>query len=186
MGYLINPQLLRFHNLLGKYNKGGKNMSCGSDYETQNCVCDTLLAILEAQDRVAPEDGATGCDRAIKEMTCGVSTSGYNAVPIILTLKYTGKPFVGIGAVRENVSPSTCSFIYSPIFRVDNVDPDTCCASLELLKKSKMPHLVDGDVPSDGVALYDLCNEVLEGTDSYITVDLSIFGAVTCLSPTTI
>ena len=166
-------------------------MSCGSNFETSNCVCDTLLAIAEAQDRVSPNDDcpAKGCQRAIDELKHGqkFKEHQHNTVPVMLTLYTTGLPFIGFGAVREESKHGASSLIYSSIFRVDNVDPDTCCATLELLrKKHSWPYVTDVETPSVGASLFDLHNEELEGTGAYITVDLDLFGAVTCLFPVTI
>ena len=160
-------------------------MSCGSEYETQNCITDTLLAIVEAQDRVEPgQEGATGCNRAIQELIGGITTSGYNTIPIILQLKCTGLPFIGYGAVRENVAPS--SLLYSAIFRVEDVDPENNCASLELLKSSStIPYITDTQLTPSQV-LFELQNEVLTCTDAFITVDLKAFVSVSCLPPITL
>ncbi len=148
-------------------------MSCGSDFETSNCICDTLLAIAEAQDLVNPEEETLGkgCERAINELTHGPKSgdSRYNTIPIMLTVFNTGKLFEGHGATQKG---KFSHFVESKIFRIDNVDSDTCCATLELLKRK------DKEGSHD-----DYCFDELEGTDAYITVDLTMFGAVTCLSP---
>ena len=162
-------------------------MSCGSEFETESFITDTLLAIVEAQDRVdSGVGGPVGCNRAIQELIGGINPSGFNTIPVILTLKSTGLPFMGYGAIRENVSPSTSAFIYSAVFRVEEVDPDTGAASLELLTRANViPYLGDTAI-TPNAALFDLNNEVLTGTDSFINVDLSSILAVTCLPPTTI
>ena len=163
-------------------------MSCGSEYETQNCITDTLLAIVEAQDRVdhGHHEGATGCNRAIQELIGGIKTSGYDTIPIILQLKCTGLPFIGFGAVRENVAPSTSSLLHSAVFRVEDVDPENNCASLELLKSSStIPYITDSQ-PTSASVLFDMQNEVLTCTDAFITVDLSAFVSVSCLPPITL
>ncbi len=150
-------------------------MSCGSDYETQNCITDTLLAIVEAQDKVEPcKEEETGCDRAIQELKGGHKKSDYNTIPIILQLKSTGKPFEGQSGVREKSHTSKFKIICSSIFRVVDVDPETNCATLELLSN----HGKDDNK--------SLCNEDikgLSGTDAFITVDLSFFVSVSCLPP---
>ena len=162
-------------------------MSCGSEYETQNCITDTLLAIVEAQDRVEPcQEGTTGCNRAIQELIGGITPSGYNTIPITLQLKSTGLPFIGYGAVRENLVPPTSAILYSAIFRVEDVDPENNCASLELLRSTtSIPYITDTEV-SPQAALFLLQNEILTFTDAYITVDLSAFASVSCLPPITL
>ena len=152
-------------------------MGCGSDFETSNCICDTLLAIAEAQDLVNPEEEshAKGCERAINELSKGqiIEEFRYNTIPIMLTVFNTGKLFEGHGSTRVN---GNCYFVESKIFRIDNVDSDTCCATLELLRKKTKK-----DSHQD-----DHCFDELEGTDVYITVDLEMFGAVSCLCPVAI
>ena len=162
-------------------------MSCGSEFETESVIIDTLLAIVEAQDRVdSGINGPVGCSRAIQELIGGINPSGFNTIPVILTWK-TGVPFVGYGALRENVTPSTSSIVYSAIFRVEEVDPDTGAASLELLTRTGViPYIPDTPVINPNEALFELNNEVLAGTGAYINVDLNCVCAVTCLPPTTI
>ena len=94
-------------------------MSCGSEYETQNCITDTLLAIVDAQDKVAPckKEDETGCDRAINELKGGHKKSDFNTIPIILQLKCSGKPFKGQSGVRGKrtfIENQHCLFIYFP------------------------------------------------------------------------
>ncbi|WP_455662933.1 CotY/CotZ family spore coat protein [Pradoshia sp.] len=161
-------------------------MSCGSEYETQNCITDTLLAIVEAQDKVEPcKDEETGCERAIKELKSGNTKSLFNTIPIILQLKCSGKPFVGHSGVREKGS-SKFSIVCSSIFRVIDVDPENNCASLELLRSnSKMPYVTETDSTSTS-SLCDMHNKGLTGTEAFITVDLSSFASVSCLPPVTL
>ncbi|CAM3664890.1 CotY/CotZ family spore coat protein [Mesobacillus zeae] len=167
-------------------------MSCNSECFTNNCVCDTLLAIVEAQDKV---DGPTGCtfscDNAINELVGGVANGGFNTIPIILTCKNTCLPFVGVGGLIDPnptppVSGRVFEFPVSPIFRVNDVDPETCCATLELLSTEDPIVVSPSFNPDPFEILNDLTGEVLEDTGSCITVDLNCFCAVTCLSPITV
>ena len=155
-------------------------MSCGSDYETQNCITDTLLAIVEAQDKVEPcKEEETGCDRAIQELKGGHKKSDYNTIPIILQLKCSGKPFLGQSGTREKSHSSKISIVCSSIFRVVDVDPENHCASLELLDNQSKPG-------SDSTSSFDLCDKTIKeltSTDAFITVDLSSFASVSCLPP---
>jgi hypothetical protein len=165
-------------------------MSCGSDFETSSCICDTLMAIAEAQDLIKPDEETLGkgCERAINELNNGKLFGGYkyNTIPIMLTVFNTGELFEGHGAVQKKGS---CHFTESKIFRIDNVDSDTCCATLELLKKkdhySKDHYSEDTDSDHHHHS-EDHYFEELEGTDAYITVDLTMFGAVSCLCPVAI
>jgi len=155
-------------------------MSCGSDYETQNCITDTLLAIVEAQDKVEPcKEEETGCDRAIQELKGGHKKSDYNTIPIILQLKCSGKPFEGQSGSSEKSHSSKISIVCSSIFRVVDVDPENLCASLELLEILSKPG-------SDSTSSFDLCDKTIKeltSTDAFITVDLSSFASVSCLPP---
>ncbi len=158
-------------------------MSCGSEYETQNCITDTLLAIVDAQDKVDPcKDEETGCERAIKELKSGNTKSNFNTIPIILQLKDSGKPFVGRSGVREK-GTSKFTLICSFIFRVIEVDPENNCASLELLESNSKTALVTDTESTSS------CNDVIKGlasTDAFITVDLTSFASVSCLPPVTL
>ena len=159
-------------------------MSCGSEYETQNCITDTLLAIVYAQDKVAPckKEDETGCDRAINELKGGHTKSDYNTIPIILQLKCSGKPFLGQSGVREKGHSSKISIVCSSIFRVVDVDSENHCASLELLDTQSKSG-------SDSTSSFDLCGDHIKGftsTGAFITVDLSSFASVSCLPPITL
>ncbi|OCA83477.1 hypothetical protein F7984_11000 [Pradoshia sp. D12] len=171
-------------------------MSCGSEFETSSCICDTLLAIVEAQDLVKPDEETLGkgCERAINELNNGKLFGGYkyNTIPIMLTVFNTGKLFEGHGTTKKK---GKCYFVESKIFRIDNVDSDSCCATLELLKKKDhFPKGIDSDDHHYENHKDDYKDnhkedhyfEELEGTDAYITVDLKMFGAVTCLCPVAI
>jgi len=158
-------------------------MSCGSEYETQNCITDTLLAIVDAQDKVAPckKEDETGCDRAINELKGGHTKSDFNTIPIILQLKCSGEPFKGQSGVREKGHPSKISIVCSTIFRVVDVDSENHCASLELLSHSKSG--------SESTSPFALCGEQIKdlaGTNAFITVDLTSFASVSCLPPVTL
>ncbi|WP_071459171.1 CotY/CotZ family spore coat protein [Bacillus massilinigeriensis] len=164
-------------------------MSCNSEYHTSNCVCDTLLAIVEAQDKVdGPGSCTFSCNNAIHELVGGVSSGRFNTIPVILTCKNTCLPFVGIGAAIDTTpTPPTNKRVFefpiSPIFRVNDVDPETCCATLELLSKDPTIVIKSG-LKTDPIDLLNaLTGEVLEETGSCITVDLNCFCGVTCLSP---
>ena len=159
-------------------------MSCGSEYETQNCITDTLLAIVDAQDKVAPckKEDETGCDRAINELKGGHTKSDFNTIPIILQLKCSGEPFKGQSGVREKGHPSKISIVCSTIFRVVDVDSENHCASLELLD-------FETKYGTESKSSPDLCDKKIKeltSTDAFITVDLTSFASVSCLPPVTL
>lgn len=159
-------------------------MSCGKDYYTSSCVCDTLAAIADAQDSVDNNNGncTTSCNRSIQELLGEVSpfSTGNNTIPVTLTCKSTCAPFIGLAAQPLN---GTRNFVVSGVFRVNEVDVETCCATLELLSPVDLdpaqnqfdnPALVLASAEQEG-------NLVSSGL--CITVDLSCFCGVTCLQP---
>ncbi|WAA13081.1 CotY/CotZ family spore coat protein [Fervidibacillus halotolerans] len=138
-----------------------------------NCVCDTLLSIVEAQDQVE-NDCQFSCDTAIQELVGGAS-SPYNTIPVMLTCKGTCELFVGHGVRRSDETDTELDVINSIVFRVNDVDPETCCATLELLQEA--------DTRNRGDLLKKIEHADLEATNVCITVDLKCFCAVTCLPP---
>lgn len=165
-------------------------MSCGSEFDTSNCVCDTLLAIVEAQDRVEP--GCTSsCSRAIEDLLGGVSPGTFNSVPILLTCKSSCLPYVGVGAVRATGAGAVGTvFVASSIFRVVDVDPETCCGTLELVTSAPLagtsPFLVTSAYPDAGDLLTAATNVPLGRTGVCITVDLNCYCSVSCLPAQTL
>lgn len=149
-------------------------MGCDSE-KMSNCVCDTLLSIVEAQDQVE-NDCQYSCNTAIQELVEGTN-SRYNTIPVILTCKGDCEPFVGHGVQRVS-SGTTFDLLHSIVFRVNDVDPETCCATLELLQFGKDKN--------KGHLLKMIENTPLVATNVCITVDLNCFCAVTCLPPVTL
>ncbi|PLT28504.1 CotY/CotZ family spore coat protein [Peribacillus deserti] len=176
-------------------------MSCGSNFETTNCVCDTLLAIVEAQDQVNPEAVATcttSCNKSIIELLGGGARNGasaFNTIPVMITSKSTGLPFLGIGFRREpKFKGSHYTQLVSfetTVFRAVDVDAGNCCAVLELLTTPCLiddrKHLAKKDslVGKIQTIVGDI-DEPLLSTGICITVDLSCFCSVTCLPATTV
>lgn len=152
-------------------------MGCkGKKHDGDNCVCEVLRAVADAQDEVAGTD--TDCDvschRSIRDLLAGAQDNELDTIPLIL---YCGDcaPFEGFGARTTN---GTLTCISSFIFRVNSVDDD-CCAKLELLTTN-----VNGDTPEGPCAQLDGADiEEFVRTGICITVDLDCFCAVTCLDP---
>ncbi|WP_409291840.1 CotY/CotZ family spore coat protein [Peribacillus sp. SCS-37] len=177
-------------------------MSCGSNFETSNCVCDTLLAIVEAQEKVSPDAPAstctTSCNRSIRELLGGVhhhNGSPFNTIPVILTCKSTCLPYLGFGFRREpECHGSNQSHLVSfetIVFRVVDVDEETCCAVLELLTTACLIEDRDELAEIDSlVGKIQLITADIEepflSTGICITTDLSCFCSVTCLPATTV
>ncbi|MUK90561.1 spore coat protein [Ornithinibacillus sp. L9] len=153
-------------------------MGCGCKKEgaADNCVCDILREILDAQSDVVEACCDTSCEQSINDLLGETAPgTGLDTVPVILYCKDSCKPFKGFGAFRGNMLGEIGECVSSFVFRVKNVDDD-CCAVLELLRAPDDPthcdHLKD---PCD----QDLSN--LDNTGICITVDLECFCHVTCL-----
>lgn len=161
-------------------------MGCGSEFYTSNCVCDTLLAIVEAQEKVNPVAACTNsCSTAIQELVNGVVNGVADTIPVILFCKGTCAPFVGQGVGRDLnngvLDATPFDLAYGCIFRVVDVDPETCCAVLEILT-------FDGAACPPYEGSYGCLSGIegayqLETTDVCITVDLNCFCGVSCIFP---
>lgn len=152
-------------------------MSSSKNNNSMNCVCDTLLAIVEAQDQVKTTC-PNSCDAAIQELVGGQTTPN-NTIPVMLTTAGTNELFIGSGVRRNPENPhSGLEVVNAIVFKVKDVDPETCCATLELLQEGEERNVQD---------LLDLIEEMeLDSTDICITVDLDCFCSVTCLPPTSL
>lgn len=160
-------------------------MGCkGKKHDGDNCVCEVLRAVADAQDEVDTDvDCDVSCHRSIKELLAGAQTptNGLDTIPLIL---YCGDcaPFEGFGARMrpDGGGPARLDCFRSFFFRVTSVDND-CCAKIELLTTR-------GDM---GEGFDDPCGQIQTGgarneffrTGICLTVDLDCFCAVTCLDP---
>jgi spore coat protein Z len=143
----------------------------------RNCVCNVLLDIVEAQNEVEDSGCDTSCNRAIQELVHGTKSSPFNTIPVILFCKGTCSPFVGVGVKRSGLHEKVNVGV-SVVFRVVDVDPNTCCAILELLQFED-PKKDAEDLLED----LDKDPKPFENTNVCITADLNNFSAVTCLPP---
>ncbi|MFC4386877.1 CotY/CotZ family spore coat protein [Gracilibacillus marinus] len=158
----------------------GKHGHCDevSPITSNDCVCDVVRAIADAQDAVVDQHCDVSCSQSIRNLVSPTTTNGYDTVPFILYGK-TLKPFKASGVVVSNQGGSNNTkfeCVESFIFRVNEVSDD-CCAVLELLA-------FDGDSNACDEPCDQLDNEKvedLERTGICITVDLSCFCAITCL-----
>ncbi len=174
-------------------------MSCGHDDLTNDCVCSTLRSVAEAQERVE-DDCRSGCQQAIDELKGRLKNRGFDTIPVLLTCNCS--PFSAVGANRSNSGTRMFNLVRSFLFRVSEVDCDTGCATLELLKpvwhydRHESSSEETGGEESSGN--HRECNkdtafdEFLEHLDKAkkivrtgicITVDLDKFTSVTCLPP---
>ncbi|MFS0782844.1 CotY/CotZ family spore coat protein [Bacillus sp. 1P06AnD] len=171
-------------------------MSCGHDKFTNDCVCSTLVSVAEAQERVE-DDCRSGCQQAIDELKGRVKIRGFDTIPVLITCNC--QPFAGVGALRCGTDDKMFNVIRSFLFRVSEVDEDTCCATLELLKPIVAYHDYESDESEDEsrgdhhdqqyptafdeflAALNDAKKIVRTGI--CITLDLKAATSVTCLPP---
>ncbi|PLS16003.1 spore coat protein [Bacillus sp. M6-12] len=176
-------------------------MGCGHDKDTKNCVCDTLAAVAAAQDMVDNNNGCdASCEIAIGELkgeVLGVTTL-FDTIPLLLTCGC--EPFMATGALRamnDNNHKNNMALydvFQSFLFRVNEVDTDTCCATLELLDIDNGKGDGRGGQGGQGGGknkfgdfenfIKDLQKaDMIVRTRICITVDLNCFCAVTCLPP---
>ncbi|MBD3110162.1 hypothetical protein IEO70_17660 [Bacillus sp. AGMB 02131] len=184
-------------------------MSCGSDKYSNDCVCSTLLAIADAQDKIE-DDCHTGCRRSIEELKGRIKPKGFDTIPVLLTI--CGTPFSAVGAARHHSSHERQFNIFkSFLFRVHDVNENSCCATLELLdpirnhfpcdesssSNSRSSEFGPGEHESCSSSHFDFdeecCSEFnkfltkLENskkivrTGIFVTVDLKDFTSVACL-----
>ncbi|WP_163537053.1 CotY/CotZ family spore coat protein [Gracilibacillus sp. YIM 98692] len=138
----------------------------------ENCVCEVVEAIANAQDDVLDQHCDISCHRSIQSLVSPGAGKGLDTVPFML-FGEKGKPFKGVGVEVEHNGSPKFECVESFIFRVNEVDD--CCAVLELL-------IFDGETHAG----HDPCDQLghvadLERTGICITVDLECFCAITCL-----
>ncbi|SEP85108.1 CotY/CotZ family spore coat protein [Piscibacillus halophilus] len=143
-------------------------MSCRGKDHTENCVCDILRQIVDAQNDIVEHDCDVSCKQSIEDLLGDrTSPAGLDTVPVLLYCEC--KTFKGFGAMNDQNNTVVASFY----FRVKKVDDD-CCAVLELLRDP-----ADSDRnPKDPT---DQKTANLRATGICINVDLKCFCHVTCL-----
>lgn len=163
-------------------------MGIKPDTFDHNCVCDILLDILEAQEKVDPANShcTSGCSTSLQELCGGLNaTSPYTTIPVSLICKGTCEYFVGRAIRRTGTGPDVN--VYESIaFRVVDVDPETCCATLELLQAVPVTQTTNDEKTQVGLAnlLFFFLDQGAFGryvnTGICITVDLDCFCGVNC------
>ncbi|MGM8364362.1 CotY/CotZ family spore coat protein [Virgibacillus sp. W0181] len=170
-------------------------MGCGKRFDkddhvggtfTDDCVCDVVRAIADAQEDVVDMACDVSCSKSISNLLEPVSRNNLDTVPFILYGKDL-QPFKGFGAdiqIKNGKPIFDCTESF--IFRVKEVSDD-CCAVLELLTFDAVEPSKPGD--QDGAECNDdPCEQLdwkyvndLNRTGICITVDLNCFCAITCL-----
>ncbi|HLR79410.1 MAG TPA: CotY/CotZ family spore coat protein [Bacillota bacterium] len=147
-------------------------MGCHKGHRGDNCVCDILKEIADAQSDVIENCCESSCEQSIDELLGETDRRGKDTVPLILYCRDGCQPFKGFGTLRkhgDHLDEMQTSFI----FRVKKV-MDDCCAIIELL-------LADADLCKDLKNPKHQETKNLKATGICITVDLNCFCHVTCL-----
>lgn len=152
-------------------------MSCRHDHKSENCVCDIVRAIADAQQDIVEFCCDVSCEQSIDQLLNPAGTTGFDTVPFILYCKKSCSPFLGYGGVNQAGEP--LNLVSSYIFRVKSVDDD-CCAKLELLKDANHTERCKDACEFKPC---DMEGADLVATGACITVDLKDFMGITCLSP---
>jgi hypothetical protein len=149
-------------------------MGCGKkDGRNNECVCDAVKAIKDAQDAV--DDCPSSC---FNNLLSPIGKKG-DTIPFILKC-CDGTPFYALG----NVGKDSC--FPSIWFRVEDIHD--CCATLRILRPLGVDDkpLCAGQLAGDGccVTIDGQCKmQKLKKTDDCIEVDLSCFCGIQCLDP---
>lgn len=159
-------------------------MSCRGDHKGENCVCDIVRNIADAQNDVFENCCDVSCEQSINDLLSPAAANDLDTVPFMLYCEGDCKPFKASGVTVDNGGGSpSFDCIESFLFRVKSVDDD-CCAVLELLS-------FEGDPAGAGnqgsECLKDPCHQFdgqsvadLTATGICITVDLDCFCAIHC------
>ncbi|MBB6454785.1 spore coat protein Z [Salirhabdus euzebyi] len=171
---------------MGCGKKFNDNVAGETIFGDDNCVCDVVRAIADAQEDVVDVACDVSCSRSIDNLLAPVSRNNLDTVPFILYGKDL-KPFKAFGAdIEFSGGRQRLDCTESFIFRVKEVSDD-CCAVIELLTFDDE----EPDAPGNQQGARcdkDPCEQIdgeevrdLNRTGICITVDLKCFCAITCL-----
>jgi spore coat protein Y len=145
-------------------------MGCKGKDRENNCVCEAIEQILDAQEAVEEITCPTSC---FSNLLNPVVNPSRDTIPFILFDK-KGDLFKSFGNVGGFNGDMIC--FKTIFFRVEAVDK--CCATLSLLRP------VDDE--GNTISVCEPCDPDLFGlekSDFCIEVDLDCFCAIQCLSP---
>ncbi|MFD1019436.1 CotY/CotZ family spore coat protein [Thalassobacillus hwangdonensis] len=162
-------------------------MSCGKRRE--DCICDVVSDIIDAQDDVVEKHCDTSCETSIQELVSPSTANGGNTtVPFILYCENC-KPFIASGVVQTPRGGSG-GFAYecveTPVLKAKHfVEGSDCCVKVELL----LPVNNGGNQPKPSDKnISDVCRFFpgrsianFEATGICIIIDLNCFCGITCL-----
>ncbi|WP_162879119.1 CotY/CotZ family spore coat protein [Paraliobacillus quinghaiensis] len=154
------------------------------------CVCEIVQSIVDAQDSVVNQCCTSSCEQSIQQLLSPRVTPAANTtIPFILYCKDC-EPFIGSGVFQDELGSSGNTFfgcVETPIFRAKKfLNNSDCCVQLELL----LPVTQGGSTPEPtnrDVCSYFPGNNIrnFQATGICLTVDLNCFCGITCLDPIT-
>ncbi|WP_233880802.1 CotY/CotZ family spore coat protein [Virgibacillus halodenitrificans] len=158
-------------------------------HTSDDCVCDVVRKIVEAQDEVQ-DDCTTSCNRSIQQLRGKELDPLNTTIPFILYCSGTCEPFVGSGVFQAATDRGNFfGCVETPVFRATQfVNDSDCCVKLELL----LPACDGCEVkPCNTDNVGNVCKFFPEDkpvTDFIasgvcLTVDLNHFAGITCLDP---
>lgn len=173
------------------------NNNIQSNKRSDDCVCDVVRRIVDAQDKVGVNGCFSGCDRSIRQLHS--QKDGNNLGPVNTTIPFilycggTCEPFIGSGIYKMPGGPrggASYGCIETPIFRAKSfVKGSGCCVRLELLVpvSAGCETSVSTDTQSTICPFFPTDNPVtdFQATGICLTVNLENFLAISCLDPIT-
>ncbi len=161
----------------------------------ENCVCEVVEKIVEAQNKVAQE--ATNCDischQSIRDLLSPTRENENTTIPFILYCKEGCKPFIASGVHKQPIEGFPHDKYYAcvetPVLRAKQfTKKGRCCVKVELLR----PVNANGRPVADkGKDLCDFFHEKtpyktiqFRETGICLTLDLKDFVGISCLDAT--
>ncbi|WP_428911401.1 CotY/CotZ family spore coat protein [Niallia sp. Krafla_26] len=157
----------------------GKNGNDVLGTSHENCICEVVRAIKDIQDTVMEEESCECPKNCFLEPLGSLVSPATNHPPAdtrVFVLKTAdGSPF------HAFFKSSDCNCV-SIFFRVEDIF-DNCCATLRVLRPMKNKHDSLDLVKNCCVDLAAFCDlKGFQATDDCITVDLSCFCAIQCIT----
>lgn len=161
----------------------------------ENCVCEVVDKIIEAQNIVAQEatNCNTSCQQSIRDLLAPTSENEKTTVPFILYCKKSCKPFIASGVHKRPIEGFPQDKYYecieTPVLRAKQfTKKGRCCVKVELLR----PVNANGyPVADKGEKLCDFFQEKtphktiqFRETGICLTLDLKDFVGISCLDAT--
>lgn len=154
-------------------------MSCGHG---EQCICELVRRIAQAQDEAIYEQQIQDSENPF--LTKLICPPRVNTIPFMLVCKGTCDFFIGKGVFKD---PKSMFFecFKTPFFRVNKFDHHGCCVQLELLQGQTKDCTLPASSKDDDITSFLGYGKISKfiRTGICITVDLSCFCGIECLSP---